>query len=423
MAIATLQSIRLKFRRLTGLLNATQFPDSSIDDYINSFYNYDFPAQFRSLKLKDIYTFNTIQNIDTYPFPSEQYTTVEMPCYCMMREIRLFQDQWSFYGANFNWQFQTNFSFGNGTNGPYSGITSNSPIVRSYNNIPLKSEEITNIEIDTPIAGQATVFFESNPFFVNQTLFFGDIVGTIGTLMNGSTFPIVTSNAFSVVINLNATGTTYTSGGEAFLKPLNFNYPASRLQNVLITANTLTGTLNVSDDGFGNLQGDILTSQPAGTINYQTGAVSGLYFSEPVPDSNAIQIQYNPSVPSIPLAILYFQNQLVLRPVPDRGYTMQITSYRLPSQALMQTPNSQGKPELDEWWETISIGAAKKYYEDQVDFENIALMDRLLMQKYSLNMTRTYAQLGKQRVQTIYQDQIDQNYGTQGGWGWSGGSP
>src|ERR1044071_7246405 len=125
MPIVTLSSIYAKIRRLTGS-DFLQLPDVAIAgdpnsvgiaDYINSFYNYDLPAQFRSLKLKDKYTFNTIALIDTYPFNSEQYTTVEMPCYCMKREIALYNDPYSFYGANFNWQQQTNFSFGNGTNG------------------------------------------------------------------------------------------------------------------------------------------------------------------------------------------------------------------------------------------------------------------------------------------------------------------
>src|ERR1700687_3430673 len=118
MAIVNLNAIFAKVRRLTGSSDPLQLPNFAdpldpntvgIADYINSFYLYDFPAQFRSLKLKDKYIFNTTQGIDTYAFNSEQYTTVEMPCYCAKREIALFQDPWSFYGVNFNWQFQENF--------------------------------------------------------------------------------------------------------------------------------------------------------------------------------------------------------------------------------------------------------------------------------------------------------------------------
>lgn len=342
--IPVLQMIFSKIRRLTGSSDPFQLPDVpdpnnpnsvGLSDYVNSFYLYDFPAQYRALKLKDLYTFDTIQGIDTYAFNSENYITVEMPCYCMNREIQLFNDPWSFYALNFNWQFQTNFATGNGTTGPYSGFTSAKPILRSVNNNPT---------------------FGINP-----------------------------------------------------------NYQASRVQNLLITANTLTSTLNVTDDGNGNLIGDAT----AGTVNYLTGQITGLTFTQAVPQGNQIQIQFNPFQPSIPLSILFFQNQFTLRPVPDRGYTIQLVAYRQPSQALANTPAFAGNPELSEWWECIAVGAAKKIYEDRLDADGVALMDKMLAERYQAAMTRTYAQLGKQRVSTIYADQLSNSMGNTG-WGFGG---
>ena len=372
MAIVNLNAIFGKVRRLTGS-DALQLPNYAsatdpnsvgIADYINSFYNYDFPAQFRSLKLKDKYTFNTTQLIDTYPFNSEQYTTVEMPCYCMHREITLFSDPWSFYGVNFNWQSQNNFTFGNGTSGPYSGSTNATPLIRSYNN--------------NPYTGTT-----SPPY-------------TPGTTNYG------TPNVPGV-----------SQGAPA--------YQAGRVQNILITANTATGTVNVTDDGNGSLVGDLSLTNPQGTINYQTGQISNLYFNQVIPGGNAIQIQYNPVVPSIPLSILFFQNQFTLRPVPDQGYTIELIAYRQPTQALMQTSAGAGTPELSEWWECLSFGAAKKVFQDRLDMDGVAMMDKFLNEAYSLIYTRTYAQLGKQRVNTIYADQLQYNYG-QGGWGFGSSS-
>jgi hypothetical protein len=335
-----LQMIFSKIRRLTGASDPFQLPDVpdpsnpnsvGLSDYVNSFYLYDFPSQYRSLKLKDLYTFDTIQGVDTYAFDSENYITVEMPCYCMNREIQLFNEPWSFYALNFNWQSQTNFATGDGTTGPYSGVTSASPVLRSVNN-------------------------------------------------NSNT-------------------------------SVNPNYEASRVQNLLITVNTATSTLNVTDDGNGNLIGDCT----AGTVNYFTGVISSLVFTQTVPQGASIQIQFNPYVPSIPLSILYFQNQLTVRPVPDRGYTIQLVAYRQPSQALANTPAFAGNPELSEWWECIAVGAAKKIYEDRLDSDGIALMDKMLAERYQAAMTRTYAQLGKQRISTIYTDQLSNT-----GWGFGG---
>lgn len=352
--IPILQLIIGKVRRLTGSSDPFQLPDVpdpsnpysvGITDYINSFYLYDFPAQYRALKLKDFYTFDTINGIDTYPFDSEGFITVEMPCYCMNREIALFQDPWSFYAVNFNWQNQTNFATGNGGSGPYSGFTSAKPILRSVNN--------------------------------------------------------------------NSANTTSTS-------PSTIPYPVSRVQNILITANTASSTMNVTDDGNGNLIGDCLAG---GTINYATGAITNLTFTNNIVSGNPIQIQYNPYQASIPLSILFFQNQFTLRPVPDRGYTIKITAYRQPSQALANTPAFAGNPELSEWWECIAVGAAKKIYEDRLDSDGVSLMDKMLAERYQSAMTRTWAQLGKQRVSTIYADQLNNAYGNTG-WGFGNfGSP
>ncbi|HEY5236100.1 MAG TPA: hypothetical protein VIJ14_07980 [Rhabdochlamydiaceae bacterium] len=356
MAIVNLNSIFAKIRRLTGTGNDTQIPNFAnplnpnsvgLADYINSFYNYDFPAQFRSLKLKDTYTFNTIQGVDTYAFNSEQFTTLEMPCRVAKRDVQLFFDQWTFYGLYFNWQNFTNFTFSNGTAGPYAGNTTGSPLIRSVNNNPL------NI-------GSASVpgVSQGNP-----------------------------------------------------------GWPAARVQNILITANTLTGTLNVTDDGNGGLIGDCLAG---GTINYQTGAINNLTFTQVIPQGNQIQIQYNPVKESIPLSILFYQNQFTLRPVPDQGYTVELTAYRQPTQALMNLGAGTGTPELSEWWECIAVGAAKKVYEDRLDTDGMMLMDKMLKERYDVCYTRTYAQLGSQRIATIFSDQNNYNNGS--GFGFGSGS-
>lgn len=436
MAIVNLNAIRAKIRRLTGSANDLQLPNVAnpndvnsvgIDDYINSFYLYDFPAQFRSLKLKDIYTFTTTYGVDTYPFNSEQYTTVEMPAYCAKREIALFQDPWSFYGVNYNWQQFTNFASGDGTAGPYSGFTTATPIIRSVNNkLPIKTGGISaatqaaNAQITSTGHGLAT----------------GNIISIVGvtgmTQLNNNSYTITVNSANTFLLNVDSTAyTAYVSGGVWTLTTYASGvpnvpgvsqgysgFPAGRVQNILITTNITNGlTLNVTDDGNGNLIGDCTT----GTINYGTGAITNLRFSQTVPQGTTIQIQYNPVTPAIPLSILFFQNQFTLRPVPNQGYTVEIVAHRQPAQALMATNGGLGTPELSEWWECIAIGAAKKIFEDRLDSDGIQLMDKMLAERYQIVYTRTYAQMGKQRVNTIFADQITYNYG-QGGFGFGGGS-
>lgn len=361
MSIATLNDIINKVRRLTGSGSSLQLTDAQIIDYINSFYLYDLPAQFRSLKLKDRYTFNTIRGIDVYPFDSEHYTTVNMPCYCAKREIKLFTDPWSFFGVNFNWQTQENFATGSAAlgSGPYTGTAQSTPIIRSVWNNPMVQSPTTPTSSYYPNPSL------TNPDFTNSVI-------------------------------------------------------PSRVQNILITANSSLGvTQNVTDDGAGNLIGD-----GTGSINYDTGAIS-VTFNNNVPTGESISIQYNPATLSIPLSILFFQNQFTLRPVPDKGYTIELVAYRQPSQALLGSADpenivSAGIPELREWWELLAAGASKKVYEDRLDSDGVSLMDKMLKERYDVAMSRTYAQIGQQRINTLFADQLQYNYGSNG-WGFGSG--
>lgn len=359
----TLSDSIAKCRRLSASANAFQMTDSQIVQYMQSFYLYDMPAKFRSLKLKDKYTFTTNVGQDTYPFDSEHYITVEMPCYCMKRELKLVTNPWEFYGVNFNWQQLTNFAVGNGTTGPYSGRATAIPLLASTNNDP-------------------------------------------GPRLNPSLY-----------------------------------FPQSRNQNILITANAsplahgVGNTQNVTDDGLGNLIQIFETTGaqvqfgpsyyrtyasvdpfiPTASIDYETGQISGLYFDQAIPQGTPIQLQYNPQRLSIPLSIMFYQNQFTLRPVPDQGYTIELQAYRQPIQALLAA-TQDGNPELSEWWEILSIGAAKKIYEDRLDSDGIQFMDKMLREKYALIETRTYAQIGQESVRTIYSDQLNYNYGMGQGW-------
>ena len=288
----------------------------------------------------------------------------------------------AFYGINYNWQQFTNFATGDGTSGPYTGFTTAAPLIGSVNNDP----------------------------------------GPITTDNQGNT------------------------------RGINLFFPQSRVQNILITANTSTPTdigttINVTDDGEGNLIQIFSTadqpsnfptqeygyqyfsqyasstpSTPGGaTINYQTGEIIGLVFYQPtspetpisIPAGNPITIQYNPKLFSIPLSIMFFQNQFTLAPTPDQGYTIELTCYRQPIQALLASTMA-GNPELSEWWEILSVGSAKKIFEERLDSDGVMFIDKMLKERYDIIETRTYAQIGQQRINTIYTDQLTYNYGNGG---------
>ena len=435
----TLKNAIAKTRRLTGSSNSFQVTDSYIVEQMHSFYSYDLPAKFRSLKLKDIYTFTTNVGQDVYPFNSELYITVDNPCYCAKRELKLFTDPWNFYGVNYNWQQYTNFSSGNGTVGGMTGAITG-------------VTQATNAEVTSVAHGLSSGF----------TIIINNVGGMVE--LNGNSYTITVVDADNFLLNVNSTTfTAYTSGGSwsysayngfTTASPLiasfnndpgaqdapNLYFPQGRVQNILITANVIGPngigqTQNVTDDGQGNLiqifQTSNSTNQEYGwtyyrqyasvtpdapgsaTINYQTGEILGLTFAEPIPDGIPIQIQYNPKQFSIPLSIMFFQNQFTLCPVPDKGYTVELTCYRQPIQALLASDQA-GNPELSEWWEILSVGAAKKIFEDRLDTDGLMFIDKMLRERYDVIETRTYAQIGQQKIYTIYSDQLNQNYSLNG---------
>lgn len=436
----TLADAITKTRLLTASSNTFQVTDSYIVQQMHSFYNYDLPAKFRSLKLKDIYTFTTNQGQDVYPFNSELYITVDNPCYCAKREIKLFNDPWNFYGVNYNWQQQETFAVGDGTTGARSGFIS--AITKALN---------------------AKVTSNNHGLVTGSRILINSVLGM--TQVNGQSYTITVVDANNFLLNVDSTGYgVYMSNGSWTSSPYNgftiasplipsvnndpgpqsnrsLYFPQSRVQNVLITANVpgpngISQTQNVTDDGFGNLiqifDTSNTTNQEYGftyyrryasarsntpgfaTINYQTGEIVGLTFNQAIPAGTPITVQYNPKKLAIPLSIMFYQNQFTLCPVPDKGYTIELSCYRSPVQALLAQTKT-GNPELSEWWEILAVGASKKIFENRIDDDGVAFIDKMLRERYDIIETRTAAQLGQQRIQTLYTDQLTQNYSLGGG--------
>lgn len=107
MADSTLNAIRLKIRRLTRSPSTTQITDATIDEYVNTFIQYDFPESLRLFSLKTTFEFYVQPNIDTYPPSSvvtdplfqfdQRYITFEGPVYIAGLEGQLSQSRSEFY--------------------------------------------------------------------------------------------------------------------------------------------------------------------------------------------------------------------------------------------------------------------------------------------------------------------------------------
>lgn len=308
-----LTAIRQKVRNLTARNSVQQITDAEIDGYINTYYLYDMPETLRLLKLKDVFTFITIPNVERYPFPNEKYVTVEGPAYCAGQQLNYFQDNDQFYRQ---WPKINDIQIvatGNGTAGPYTFTIPGIPFMQSINTTALAT---------------------------------------------------------------NAIGTDV---------------------RVLITANVANFTsVNVIDDGVGGFINGVV-----GTINYITGAVT-VTFPLAVPAGTQINANTIPYVASLPRAMLMFQNEFILRPIPNSSYIVEVNAFRFPT-ALA---NASDTPELNQWWQMLAYGAALKVLIDNGDTENADKVRPYLEEQLRMVQRRTIKQQTNQRSCTIYN-----NYG------------
>jgi len=139
---------------------------------------------------------------------------------------------------------------------------------------------------------------------------------------------------------------------------------------------------------------------PLNSINLVTGAYV-LSFETAPGEGVPIYAQYASYAPARPITILYYNDTFFLRPVPDMQYDVKIECNVRPTELL----DAGDSPDLQQWWQYIAYGAAKKVLEDRTDMETLNILMPEFMKQQQLVLRRTLSQQGDQRASTIYTDQ------------------
>lgn len=355
----TLADIRLKVRRVTGRVSPTQISDQDIDKYINTFYVYDMPEHLKLESLRYNYQFQAQANIPAYDLPTGTYLTAMPPVFIAGYQSYMTQSRDNFFRINpeLNFLQQQVYTTSGAIGTVYTGqFLSSTPIVPG---------------------------FQTNPF--GAYAFTSGIGGTRNAQIQAQ------------FINWNV------------------------LVSVAGNPDPISGipsTLTLIDDGLGNLIAPNDPAQPKanpptyatirGSINYITGAISinanGFLningAAETPPAGNAINVQYIPYVASRPQSAMFFQDQILLYPIPDQAYTVSFEAYRYPTAFLSSNPAAT--PQLTEWWQLLAYGAADKIFADNGDFENLQKFRPLLKEQMDLVLRRTIVQQTSERTSTIY---------------------
>jgi len=206
---------------------------------------------------------------------------------------------------------------------------------------------------------------------------------------------------------------TTSISGDGTAGPYNFILPnIPMLQNeVSIGAIDSTGsTVQIVDSPQNRTTGNWIIIGTAtvitGNINYITG-VGTITFNNTIPLGNEITITHVPYQPNRPQAILYFDNQITLRPVPDKPYKVTVNAFKTPTALI----NSGDAPDLNLWWQYLAYGASKKIFEDSQDPEGVSNILPGFKEQERIVLRRSIIQQTTQRTATIYTEMTQFPYG------------
>ncbi|TET75289.1 MAG: hypothetical protein E3J43_08580 [Candidatus Heimdallarchaeota archaeon] len=318
-------------RRLTGRPSSSQITDDEIIEYVNAFYQFDFPENLRLFSNIGTFSFITEANVDKYNIISSDPSS-----------------------PKFN------------------------EIVVSFDGSQESAADIYyNLSPPIYINGRKGFYFQSREEFIKN-------------------YPSIGS-------------TDSQLKGDGIKNTYELKFPKSPILAGSVTIGVIdnTGTMiKVVDEPTNRSTGNWLISnsqdQLPGSINYLTGEAD-VTFPNVIPIGNEITFTFVPYKPNVPQAILFYDNVLTIRPVPDKPYPVEFNAFLTPKALLKSLDN----PTMKQWWQYIAYGTAKKIFEDSQDQEGINQIMPAFKEQETLVLYRHIVQQTHERVATIYSPTTD----------------
>lgn len=161
-----------------------------------------------------------------------------------------------------------------------------------------------------------------------------------------------------------------------------------------------------------------------GTVDYLTGIITINYLNPP-PAALNINAHYHPYVASRPRDIMFFQQQLFIRPIPNDTYAVKLLAYFMPTAIISSATNAAQRPLLDaagnllgpfsgstgaltdvpqfnEWWQLLAYGASIKILIEEGDYDEASRLTAFFEQDKLRAQRKALKQLANQRIQTPY---------------------
>jgi len=383
-APTTYSYIEQKVRRLTASSGQSSLTSAIIQQYVNQFYNSDFPYAIKIDQQRSVYKFLTIPNVDRYPVDVNNMQGFRAPVYFQGIQGNFFKNRDQLFNLypRFPTQFQPAAGDGVTTHFTFSLFGNNqNPFPQP--NFGILSTQLTIGGIDV----------NGNPIRISDDG--GAVVNSFGIGSNTTTGRLVLMNQNTV-------------GDNVYLDPTNTQKP------VLPNLSPLGGQGNANSNplpppsSYQAYPPSPLTAQYCGTVDYVTTDIDVTFPVAPAAGTmiNVWAATYNVGRP---YNLLFWNNELTIRPVPDNVYSVEVEVFQTPSQFM----NTTDSPVLNQWVNYIAYGAAREILRDRQDMEGVENLREGFERQEALVLER-------QSVEEIGQPNITMFNGTQqrwGGWG------
>lgn len=235
--------------------------------------------------------------------------------------------------------------------------------------------------------------------------------------------------------------------GDGVTATFNFTIPGPFLSKEVVLGGTAVAgnAISVNDDGNGNLQLQVpnpvvsvpvqtltppvpgmynkntanpglLTVTNIGTVNYVTGVFSITFpagYIPAVPTQNypGITLWVSQYQPGRPYALLFWNNEFTVRPIPKLIHKIEVETYLTPVQFMLSTDI----PILNQWAQYLSYGVAIEILRRRQDMAGVQNLMEGFKRQESLVLERQATEEIGQRNTTIFSASMQ-------GQGWNNGS-
>jgi hypothetical protein len=370
-ADSTYTFIEKKVRRLTASASEAALTSFDIQQAVNTFYNNDFPYAIKIDQQRSVYKFLTIPNVDRYPVDVNNLQGFRAPVYFEGIPGNFFKNRDQLY--NLYPRYPTQFQPVGG-----DGVTTSFTFTLFGNNQnPFPQPNFGILSTQLVIGG---IDKNGNPIRIIDDG--GAVVDAFGIGSNTTTGQLLFINQNNV-------------GNNVYLDSLNQQKPAiPPLSPLPVPSPPLS-----------------LTPQYCGTVNYVTTQITVNF---PVAPAAGTMINVWAATYQVgrPYNLLFWNNELTIRPVPDNVYLCEVEVYQTPAQFMQTTDN----PVLNQWAQYIAYGAACEILRDRQDMEGVQNLQEGFMRQEALVLERqAVEEIGQPNITLFNTTQTGYGYGT--GWG------